>query len=90
MSALTLDVEWSYALGDAAALTTDANGLQEGGLNCNVAVDMFMDPDLQKSTNTSESAYEVMIWLGRWGLATDPIGIAEGVRDTLTVNSTTL
>jgi hypothetical protein len=35
---------------------------------------MFFDPDPIKAKNSAKAAYEVMIWLGKYGGSTDPIG----------------
>lgn len=86
VSSLTLDVEWSYGVGNTAAPngTVDPT-LDAAGLNANVCVDMFLDPVEAQSGLTDKAAYEVMVWLGRWGPATLPIGYAQGVAVILTV-----
>jgi len=76
LNSLTLDVQWSYAPGDvqvapAAVSQADLDGVT---LNANVALDMFFDPDQKTSLDSSKAAIEVMVWLGRYGTATDPIG----------------
>ncbi|KAK3044042.1 hypothetical protein LTS18_002324 [Coniosporium uncinatum] len=50
---------------------------------------MFIAADATNSSSTTDSAYEVMIWFGRWGDATQPIGIAEGSQDNHVINGTT-
>jgi Glycosyl hydrolase family 12 len=90
LSSLTLDVSWSYGLGNSAPNETDNGQLSTADMNANVALDMFLGPDATKSTNTTTASYEVMLWLGRWGAATQPIGLPQGSKATLAVNDTTL
>ncbi|OCL02672.1 glycoside hydrolase family 12 protein, partial [Glonium stellatum] len=88
LSSLTLDVEWTYGLGNYAHNETNNTAIAAGGVNANVAVDMFLANDRDNSTSTSDAAYEVMVWLGRWGDATDPIGLFNGSRATHDANGT--
>ncbi|KAF1990737.1 glycoside hydrolase family 12 protein [Aulographum hederae CBS 113979] len=88
METLILDAVWTYGLGSVIVNDTDSASLTEAGLNANVAVDMFLASDKQKSTSTTDSDYEVMVWLGRWGNATQPIGILDGSKDTHEINGT--
>ena len=90
LSALTIDVQWTYGSGNAVADSLDDAALEEAGMNANVCVDMFLSSDKDKAANTTESDFEVMVWLGRWGDATDPIGYAKGPQDNYTVNGTVL
>lgn len=85
-----IDVTWSYALGSAATEVTDATALTTADLNTNVAIDMFMDSDATKATSTVDAKYEVMIWLGKYGAATEPIGLQKGAVATEYVNGNTL
>ena len=78
LDTITLDVGWSYAAGlesvpkgqatDHDQLVSDAN------LNANVALDMFLAADESESKDSVKATHEVMIWLGMYGLATQPIG----------------
>lgn len=88
MSNLALDVKWSYAVGEKVKKTTDSPALDEIELNANVCVDMFLDADKLVANVTHQSSYEVMVWLGRYGTATQPIGNLQGVVVTLEVNGT--
>ena len=91
MSTLGLDVEWSYAVGDKVANKTDSPSFEsEASLNANVCVDMFLDPEVLNSdaSVTVDSNYEVMVWLGRYGNSTLPIGNAVGVVVTQLINET--
>jgi hypothetical protein len=89
VSGLKLNANWTYGLGDSAASVNDDTSLSAENLNANVCVDMFVDPDATNSQDTTTAAYEVMVWLGRWGSATLPIGWLEGERLILTVSDGT-
>lgn len=88
MSNLALDVKWSYAIGDKVKNTTDSAALDQINMNANVCVDMFLDQTALHQDVTQESSYEVMIWLGRYGAATQPIGNLQGVLVTESINGT--
>lgn len=87
---LTLDVSWSYGLGSYVHNSTDNTVLEAAKVNANVAVDMFAAENKEDSTSTTESDYEVMVWFGRWGDATDPIGLKAGSQANQTISGTTL
>ena len=89
MTGLTVKTNWTYGLGDSIAATNDDASLSAENLNANVCVDMFVDADATSSQSTTTAAYEIMVWLGRWGTATLPIGWLEGERLILTVNDGT-
>jgi hypothetical protein len=59
-------------------------------LNANVAIDLFLDSDKQTSSVTTKAAHEVMLWLGMFGPATQPIGYSVGSVATKAINGTTL
>ena len=65
-------MQWSYDKSD----TDDSAGKVA---SANVAVDMFFDEDPSKAVSTTEPAYEVMVWIGRFG-SIHPIGYEGGVR----------
>ena len=92
LSALTIDVMWTYGAGPSVVPQLEPAGLGIGAaeMNANVCIDTFLDSDPVKAQNTSSSKYEVMVWFGQFGLATDPIGFLQGVQDTETVNGTEL
>lgn len=90
MKSLTLDVTWSYAMGNKVTNTTDNAALEAAKVNANVAIDMFAAESQNKSASTTEADYEVMVWLGRWGDSTDPIGLLTGSQGTEVINGTTL
>jgi hypothetical protein len=89
MTALRVSTNWTYGLGDTVAPTNDDASLSAEDLNANVCVDMFVDPDATSSQSTTTAAYEIMVWLGRWGPATLPIGWLQGERLILTVDDGT-
>jgi hypothetical protein len=89
MTGLKVNTNWTYGLGDSIAPTNDDAALSAETLNANVCVDMFADPDATNAQNTTSAAYEIMVWLGRWGTATLPIGWLEGERLILTVSDGT-
>ena len=90
LSSLTVDVEWSYGVGrDITASGADGANLDAAGMNANVCVDMFLDSVAANAGITNKAAYEVMVWLGRYGPATLPIGYLQGVAVILTVNDGT-
>lgn len=90
LSAFTLDVSWTYGLGDYVHNVTDFASMSAAEVNANVCLDMFLAADPSNSTNTTTATYEVMVWLGRWGDASQPIGLAQGPVASQTVNGTTL
>jgi hypothetical protein len=87
---LYVDVDWTYAIGDDAAAVADTDSLVAGNLNCNVAIDMFFDSNGATAHNESIASHEVMVWLGQYGLSTQPLGLSSTPADTAQVNGTTL
>ena len=90
MTGLTIDVEWSYGAGDSINSNTNFEAVEGAGVNANVCVDMFLAPDKSDSLSTKVSTFEVMVWLGRFGAATDPLGFDVGSLETKTIGGTTL
>ena len=91
MSGLTLDVEWSYNTGnDLVAETSDYDALAAENVNANVALDLFLAADEQDALSTTESDYEVMVWLGRLGAYTLPLGFLNGSVETREVSGVSL
>jgi len=88
VSSLNLDVAWSYSVGNKPSNSTDSDAIEAAGMNANVCVDMFLASDKDKSISTTESQYEVMVWVGRYGPATQPIGIVQGSKDAFIINGT--
>ncbi len=89
LSEIGIDMQWTYGLGNDTAATTDQASLDAESLNANVAIDMFFDSNKASSGNSSEAAYEVMVWFADFGAAAQPIGLAAGAVTTETVNGTT-
>ncbi|WYZ43940.1 hypothetical protein EsH8_VII_000376 [Colletotrichum jinshuiense] len=96
LSNLAVDVAWSYGVGNyttdgASATTTDAAALEENETNTNVAIDMFLDDDKDKAQDSTKAKYEIMVWFGTFGSATQPIGYQQGngALTTATINGTT-
>jgi hypothetical protein len=88
---LTVDIQWNYAP-NKNQTALDINSVMAGNLNANAAVDMFLSDDSTKAENSTAATHEVMIWLGRFGLSTIPLGFqwGEAPKDTTTINGVTL
>ncbi|KAI3539479.1 hypothetical protein CPAR01_00829 [Colletotrichum paranaense] len=96
LSNINVDVEWSYSVGNyttdgAAATNTDETELTDNDTNTNVAIDMFLDDDKTSAQDSTKAKYEVMVWFGTFGAATQPIGYQNGAGalTTETINGTT-
>ncbi|TID27752.1 glycoside hydrolase family protein [Venturia nashicola] len=87
-TSLDLDVDWHYAVGNENTTVSTADELATHGLNANVCVDMFFGATGALSGSTTSSTYEVMVWLGQYGAATQPIGLASGALQEVSVNGT--
>jgi hypothetical protein len=90
LSQMYLELEWSYAVGNEPAASTDAQALTGVDLNGNVAIDMFIDSDKTSAQDSNKAKYEVMVWFADFGAAAQPIGQEKGVAATHQVNGTTL
>lgn len=86
---IQMDVEWYYGVGNTIPTTVDPAALTSVDAATNVAIDMFLDDDSKKSTDPEKAEFEVMVWLGAFGAATQPIGLAEGSKATEIVNGVT-
>lgn len=89
IKSIPVDVEWTYGLGTEAANTTDVTGMAAANVNTNVAIDMFLDADMNSAQSTTQAKYEIMVWLATIGPATQPIGLAQGAVATEVINGTT-
>ncbi|KAE9974728.1 hypothetical protein EG328_003685 [Venturia inaequalis] len=87
-TSLDLDVDWHYAVGNENKTVSTSAELSTAGLNANVCVDMFFGPNSALSGSTTNSTYEVMVWLGQYGAATQPIGLSVGAIQSVSVNGT--
>lgn len=86
VNTIDVDVEWYYGVGSSEPTTVDISALTSANVATNVAIDMFLDDDKSKSTDPEKAEFEVMVWLGAFGTATQPIGLADGSKATETIN----
>lgn len=91
VASIHFETEWHYGVGDQKPNDTDLAALlgPDVEMNANVAIDMFLDSDPSKATDTEEATYEVMIWLAQFGASTQQIGLAEGAIATQVINGVT-
>ncbi|KIW96917.1 uncharacterized protein Z519_02308 [Cladophialophora bantiana CBS 173.52] len=89
VSAINFETEWYYGVGDDRPDVLNVADLTAAQLDANVAIDMFLDSDPDKATDTVQAKYEVMIWLGQFGASTQQIGLPQGAIATQVVNGTT-
>ncbi|KIX97952.1 uncharacterized protein Z520_06030 [Fonsecaea multimorphosa CBS 102226] len=89
VSAINFETEWYYGVGDDRPEAMNVADLTAASLDANVAIDMFLDSDPDKATDTVQAKYEVMIWLGQFGASTQQIGLQQGAIATQVVNGTT-
>lgn len=89
VKSISVDVEWTYGIGNDTASSTDESELKEHSVNANVAIDMFLDSDKKKAQDSTKASYEIMVWLAAIGPATQPLGLAAGAVTTQEVNGTT-
>jgi Glycosyl hydrolase family 12 len=91
ITTLEFDLLWSYTVGNTTSKTTDLTALDEVSLNCNVAIDMFLDANSTKSSNSSSAEYEIMVWFAHLGDSTYAIGnTTRGIINTYDLNGTEL
>lgn len=70
-------------------LGTDEASLTAADFNANVCVDMFLAGDESKSSSTTDSDFEVMIWFANIGPDVLPLGYDLGSIATKTVDGAT-
>lgn len=87
MTAINLDLRWTYGVGNTPAQSTSPSELAASSVNTNVAIDMFFDPDSTAAQNSAVAKFEVMVWFAQIGPATQPIGTTVTTR---TLNGTSL
>lgn len=90
ITSIPISTVWSYGLGNNIQNGTNNTILEAAKVNANVAIDMFIANNKTNADSTTESDFEIMIWFGRWGEATDPIGLLQGSKATHEINGTTL
>jgi len=54
-----------------------------------VCVDMFLSNDQQQAQDSAKASHEVMVWFGKFGAATQPLGFGSTVALTESINGTT-
>ncbi|ROT41944.1 concanavalin A-like lectin/glucanase [Sodiomyces alkalinus F11] len=89
LESISIDVEWTYGVGNRTASTTDEDELAEHEVNTNVAIDMFLDSNKKKAKDSTKASYELMVWLAAIGPATHPIGLKQGAMATEIINGIT-
>jgi len=76
LTSLTLKADWDYDVSSSA------------DMYCNVALDMFADPDPVKARNETLAQYEIMVWWGLYGNPVPaPLGFSDEPRMRQTVNN---
>jgi hypothetical protein len=90
MTQVDLDLHWTYGVGNTVAASTDQASLTAENLQTNVAIDMFLDSDQTKASNSTLAKYEVMVWFADYGSSAQPIGLSSGAVTSKTLNGTTL
>lgn len=77
IDAIKLDFDWTYGLGNKTAKKTDVTKLEAKNVNANVAMDMFLHKNKDKSGSSKDASHEIMVWFAAIGPATQPIGMPE-------------
>ena len=85
-----MDVFWSYNVGNTASSSTDLDSLADANVNANVALDLFLAANERSALSTTAADFEVMVWFGRLGAATAPLGYVNGSVTSRDVSGTTL
>ncbi|KAF2752903.1 concanavalin A-like lectin/glucanase [Pseudovirgaria hyperparasitica] len=82
LSQLDLSLEWAMkpsslieGLSDDPTTSPNADALDAIGIEANVVMDLFCDADANRSRTPAKQRYEIMVWLGRFGRASEPIGM---------------
>ncbi|KAF5003422.1 hypothetical protein FDECE_10019 [Fusarium decemcellulare] len=96
IESIEVDFEWTYAVGNKSAkgskpaTKTDLTELADHEFNANVAMDMFLDSDKEKSKGSEDATHEIMVWFAAIGASTQPIGYNGGASPVATkkVNGT--
>jgi hypothetical protein len=71
---LTLDIKWTYGVGNVPAAVSDDAALTTANLQANAAIDMFLSSDITTANSSTLATHEVMIWLGVYGNSARPLG----------------
>jgi xyloglucan-specific endo-beta-1,4-glucanase len=76
LSSIDVKVSWSMKPEMSTSVATfDTDGLAVVSAKTNVAFDVFFDTQLEKAVNTTAPSFEVMVWIGQFGMIL-PIGAA--------------
>ncbi|KAI8720149.1 hypothetical protein NCS52_00459600 [Fusarium sp. LHS14.1] len=87
---IEIDFAWTYAPGNTSAkgskyiTKSDFDDLVDREVNANVAMDMFLDKDKDKSAVSEDASHEIMVWFAAIGAATQPIGFNGGTSPVAT------
>jgi len=79
---IDVDFEWSYAVGNVTGdpgTSFSANEILEYNIATNVALDIFLDSERDRSSNTTRASTEIMVWFARFGQATAALGEDQGI-----------
>ncbi|KAF4592115.1 glycoside hydrolase family 12 protein [Ophiocordyceps camponoti-floridani] len=71
---MEVDFQWTMRLDNDTGPTSSLADLANANVNSNVAIDMFVDSDLEKAQDSERAKYEVMVWFAAIGPATFAIG----------------
>ncbi|KAH7320773.1 concanavalin A-like lectin/glucanase domain-containing protein [Stachybotrys elegans] len=72
-----VDLEWSYAVGNVTGdpgTSFSASEIEEHTISTNVALDIFLDSERDRSSNTTRASTEIMVWFARFGQYTLAVG----------------
>lgn len=87
---IEVDFAWTYVAGNTSVegskfvTKSDFDDLVEREVNANVAMDMFLDKDKEKSKVSEDASHEIMVWFAAIGGATQPIGYNGGTSPVAT------
>ncbi|KAG6007358.1 hypothetical protein E4U21_006062 [Claviceps maximensis] len=88
---IDFDVNWFMSLQNNSKVEITDEDVTANGINANIAIDLFMDKDSDKAGKPEEASHEIMVWFGRFGPDTFPVGkttIADKGLKTKTLNGT--
>ncbi|KAG6236796.1 hypothetical protein E4U25_003335 [Claviceps purpurea] len=71
---LEFDVNWHLSLKNDSLVDITDDEVAANTVNANVAIDIFVDPSSAKASKPEKASHEIMVWMGRYGTDTYPIG----------------
>lgn len=71
---LEFDVNWHLSLKNDSLVDITDDEVTANTVNANVAIDIFVDPSSAKASKPEKASHEIMVWMGRYGTDTYPIG----------------